>query len=226
MAESFVFDPTEDLDKELREINPGFKTYAKEGFGQLSRIDPGMFLDFAVFLADHTRSGRAGPATMRAIAQRFGLEDVQPSLIATVNFYVGLLTAHPKVTPERFASALLNADFLSERDRPTFLELAKVIAANRVELLQTTTRANLGAALLPSLDNFDWLVDVRPKITVKGVSLAIPVALLRLRSDNDEEMLFQVSKPELDLFIKDLQLVLAEMEQVEGWIEKAPSSVE
>ena len=95
----------------------------------------------------------------------------------------------------------------------------KGVITNRPFIKRALETSRLSTQLLPSLLNFEAVVDVRFGFEKGRLSENVPVIIMHIDTDSmGQEIFLQLTKTSLERMIKDLEETLKNVVQVEKWI--------
>ena len=115
-------------------------------------------------------------------------------------------------------SALVSANMLAEKDRPATEAVLTHFQAEQAKIKGAFRRVAVTNSVLPTLDEFEVVVDVRMSFDRGSVAFAVPMAVAHIDTDvPHEELWVQMSKARLKTLVKDLTKALEQLEQAEVW---------
>jgi len=200
----------------LTDIPKSAKSFLREGFNVLAGIQPPQLITSIIL-----ESAESGSEPKAAdLASKFGLSkgDTQ-SLVGVISF-LGLLLSKPG-DPEpvpTIVEALLSSEIIDKNAQATITVVLNELDRDRSSVTSALRRTSLASRLLPSLTDLSIVVDVRIGFDNEEVALAVPVALVHIDTDaNNQEIWFQMTKAQLQTAIEDLTKTLARVEAAEKW---------
>jgi hypothetical protein len=158
--------------------------------------------------------GSVGPV---GLTEAVGLSeaDAESAVGAMMFLMSALLAEAPRKPPEELVAEMVKASLIEPSDQGILTEWV-VSLRNRVEEFQLRVeRGRLAAHILPTFRTLSAAVDVR--FETEGKRIAIPVALLRIFTDEEDQFKFQVTSRQLERMItalRDLQDELKGLEKV------------
>lgn len=110
-------------------------------------------------------------------------------------------------------TGLLKAQLVDVEDQPKLETTISVLKSRGAELASRMARSGLADRVFPAYRGIQTAVDLR----VQGgkVRLAVPVAMIRIGTDEEKEFQFQINLGNLRRLIKRLQDLQRRMEEVE-----------
>lgn len=144
---------------------------------------------------------------------------VSDAIAAAYSMIIGLLT-DTNATPEEFIE-VARGKFISQEDEKVGATIAASICGQRDEIKRSVEKSQLAGAVLPSLYSFDVTVDIRFKVEDGGVKATVPVAIVHLDTDaNDQEVWVQLTAGDIELIIKRLREAQDGMKIAESLLQK------
>jgi hypothetical protein len=213
MAES----PRDELARRVAEYPPEALSFFKEGLTVASALSEESRASVLKRVTASFRSGmrRLSAGMLRSIAKLSERDAEQ--LAYTYSVMIGLLL-ESAATPDDFIGSAKG--FLFDSDQEAVARsIATSICTSRGEIQATVDRAQLAGEVLPSLFTFDLAVDVRLRIVDKELKTFVPVAILHLDTDvENQETWVQLSKGEVEEAIQKLTECLENLNLAETLI--------
>jgi hypothetical protein len=204
----------------LSTMPSGMKKFVREGFTALARFPPSkteVLLDVVQTSID---SG-AMPDDGEAQAKLGVKTATSRPLLASAGLLVSLISGRND-GPDILVDELENSGALDGADRPAVLGFALEIERRRSSLKKSLDRSHIVSQVLPSLDDFEVIVDVRLGFDKAGVVLSVPIALMHLDTDaRGQEVWLQATRRQVQQMVDDLQEALKQMTLAENWLEKS-----
>jgi hypothetical protein len=92
------------------------------------------------------------------------------------------------------------------------------VASHQQQIATAIKKATLTDQVLPSFMDMDVAVDMRIGFLDGRVDVAVPIALIHIDTDaNDQELWFQCSKQQMLLIKDDIEAALKKMDAAEAW---------
>jgi hypothetical protein len=92
------------------------------------------------------------------------------------------------------------------------------VASYGPQIATVLRKATLTDQVLPSFMNMSVAVDLRIGFTEGRVDVAVPIVLIHIDTDGDnQELWFQCSKQQMLLIKDDIEAALKKMEAAEAW---------
>lgn len=196
------------------------KGYLQEGlktFGGLPETGQDEVLKFAKE-AVRSAPGRYGFST-KALATGLGLsEEAANAVFAFVSLALFVLSAPttPSNTAEGFVKAGVDAGVIGDDLKEVAAKVANQAVADRESVRISASRASLANKTLPTLVDFDASIDMRLAFDKsQQIKDAVPVAVMRVADDLDEQMTFQMTRQQLETMARDLQQMVRQFEQAD-----------
>lgn len=210
MAES----PREELVRRLSEYPREPLTYFKNGFSIASRLsEDARKLVLPELLKNFKRGRRhVGGAALRVVTGLPAREAEQ--LAAVYSIIIGLLS-ESAATPADFVAAAKGILFDAEHE-VVATSIADAICAQREEISTAITRAQLAGEVLPSLDTFEVVTDLRIRFAEGQIKTLVPVAIVHVDTDGPEQELWlQLSVGDIEEIVKKLSEALTELKEAD-----------
>ena len=167
----------------------------------------------------------AGPVEDEGLPAELGLSPEDTSAVLAAASFVLMALATTPDTPTNVAEGLQSSGVLSEADPGGIDRFLSAAFGARSALKETVQRARIAAATIPAFTTLHTSVDLRVNFRANAeVSATVPVLLVHIDTDSDQEICFQMSKDQLEITIERLKAVLGRIEAAERWAEsKTPS---
>jgi hypothetical protein len=204
----------------LKGLSKGLRDVLRDGFQRLGSVDAGVRASTLRVATELAAGG--GPTTAGALsdaASKIGLsKDEVASLLSAVSFTLSILPA-TEFTAEQFADDVIQILEISAEARPAILELGKYAVANRKAIVEAAGAVELASEHLPALAYFGTSVDMRLAFEKDQLSAAVPVLLVNIDTDEENESLsFQMTRRQLETVIEDLKKVASHLRTAEDLI--------
>jgi hypothetical protein len=121
-------------------------------------------------------------------------------------------------TVDEFFDAAIKAKLIDASIYPKLKPFVERVASRGPEIATAIRKATLTDQCLPSFFDMDVIVDLRIGFEEGRVDVAVPVALIHIDTDAEqEELWFQCSKQQLILIKDDIEAALKKMDAAEAW---------
>lgn len=139
-------------------------------------------------------------------------------LANAASFIVALIGSFPDCSPSDLTAGLLESELIEERHRQPIGEFAAFVANQRGKLEEELDRSTLESEVLPSLQRFATVVDIRFDDRADGGVRTTPVLIGMIDTDAEGQIVwFQMSKRQLKNMLIQLQSALEKMDKAEVW---------
>ena len=188
------------------------RTYLKTGFLVLSRVSEDKFPVLANIAV------RAAQAPYRVeideAAKQLGINtDDMGSLLPAISFLTTFVSSRSE-GPDQLVSAAVEANVIPEASRQVVLRFSQALAMQREGLRHDLQKARLANQVLPSMIDFEIVVDIR--LHPSKSELNVPVAIAHLDTDAAHtEVWFQMQKGDVERLIDTLQKIARQMAEAE-----------
>ena len=152
------------------------------------------------------------------IATQMGVDAESLGAAASgLSLFAAYLAERPDTAAE-LADGFIAAGLVDELHRPLLVSLAERLAPERERLSRNFDQQVMGREVLPSFQSITTTVDVRLRFVDDAVSLAVPMAMVYLATDDaNSRMFFQLTKGDVSYLIAELEAVKTRMEGAERW---------
>jgi len=194
------------------------RSYFERGFRALAKLPSKSYMELARTVMNSFES-RGGGSEESGVADRLGVSpnDAGPLLAAASSIVLSLTSSD--VSPQQIIALAANEKLLGEGEKAGAVAFAAFLEGDRARLKQSLERAELSAEVLPSLDEFEMAIDLRIKYDGQKISAVIPVLIAYIDTDATGQRLWlQMSKPQVEKLIRDLQARLTEIQIAENWL--------
>jgi hypothetical protein len=198
----------------LSRLPRAFRDDAEKGFAVLASI-PEQHYDEIVESAIVMMESRRPP-----------LDELKKNLGLTVNEATSVFSAAMVVVP-LFDQKTKVEDFFEAASKVKLIDGSLVdklrpfmdrVAAHGLEIATVLRKAALTDQVLPSFMNMNVAVDMRIGFTEGRVDVAVPIALIHIETDREnQELWLQCSKQQMLLIKDDIEAALKKMEAAEAW---------
>lgn len=147
-----------------------------------------------------------------------GLSEAEASLILGTTSFLALMVVSTDDLPDKIVEALVESKILEPSNKQTIASLVRALREVKPSLTDTAARRGLANSVLPSLSDFETVVDVR--IGTEGEKvISVPVVLVHLETDvANQRLWFQMTKEQVERLVEDLKKVLSHITQAEKMI--------
>jgi len=213
---NFPVIPGRSLSENFTGVPEVFAKYLRQGFNTLAKLPRESQASLITQFAQTIDSPRI--IDEEKFAERIGIKEEEiGSLLAAVGMVTVALSSTEDSAPKLVEEAL-KAKIVSESDQGALLSFAEMIVKQRDNLKNVLTESQTASRILPALEDFSTVVDVRPIIKKGQITSCIPVVLVHLDTDMaNEELCFQMSKNQLKQVLERLNTTLQRVEQLEIW---------
>jgi hypothetical protein len=203
----------------FKNLPPGALDFLREGFSKLAELEPKIGTHtLNVVAREVIESGlRASEDILRKVASKLKLTEEQSApLLSAISMTLSLVPGSD-FTAEQFVDEVVRALNLPVSTRPTVLEVAQYAVANRATIREAMRVEELANEHLPSLSYFGTSVDVRLGFDEDKVSDAVPVLLVHIDTDEENQALrFQMTKGDAQQVLEDLKKAVERLEKAEA----------
>lgn len=154
---------------------------------------------------------------VKELASRIGLsEDDTRTILGTVSMTVAVMSSREEPA-EEFVRVAAATNILDDETKNSALALVGRLVKKRSWLSEALKKSTMGVEVLPSLDAFEIVVDVRVSFSEENrIEFAVPVAIVHLDTDAPrQEVWFQLTRRQVERMIEDLHETLKRMEEAE-----------
>ncbi len=203
----------------LTRIPRAFRDQAEKGFAVLAEVSPQHYAEIlqAVIV---TFESKKPPFESLEKSLRISKSDLS-YLFAAAMLIVPILGEGG--TAEEFLSSSVKTRLINEGLVPRIQPFVDTIVAERAVIAKAIRRSALPAQVLPYFSDIQIAVDLRMDFEGEEVSEAVPVAVIHIDTDvNNEEMWFQCSKQQMLQLKNDIDAAVKKMEAAEAWGKREP----
>jgi hypothetical protein len=206
--------PKEEIGRRLAEYPKEALPFFNAGFVAASKLSEETLNLFLKEVIVGLKRGlrRLNGAELRPITKLSERETEQ--LASVYSLIIGVLS-ESAATADDFVSSAKGILFLPEQEAIA-KTIANSICTSRQEINISIQRAQLAGEVLPSLDAFDIAVDVRIRVVGGEVKTFVPVAVIRINTDADDNLWLQLSTGDIENIIGKLSKSLQEMKFAES----------
>jgi hypothetical protein len=197
------------------------RTFLRNGLIIFNRVNPQYSEVLLSLPVDALVSNTPAPqakelATMLAISPN----DAR-SLLAALSFLALVATSPSEPEPvETTSAALVREDLLDKSGQPAVERLLTHYQQERGKVSSAFRKVALTTKVLPSLDDYDFAIDVRLDFDKEQPALAVPIVVGHIDTDAPhQEVWFQMSKAQTEKLVEDLKKIVAHLEQAEKWMQ-------
>ena len=215
--------PDAPISEILSELPKAFRAFLKEGFRTLGKVSADRYLSLT--RAATESYGSPYGAFGADFAAKLGLERQESqNLLGAASFLIAILS-EAQETANQFMEAAASQGILDDEHKGAVLKLAEIIISEKSAIRDARERLSVASALLPSLTTFRTEVDVRLRFDKGIINLAVPVGLIHIDTDFDnEEVCFQLTRNQLEGIIEDLKETLRRVQEAERWAGRVSST--
>jgi hypothetical protein len=194
------------------------KSYMKDGLDVLSRIPRTDIPKVAASAIEAVQSPyQANP---EQLAKSLGLEVGEAGKLLSAASFLTVLVSGRSDSSEEVVRAAESAGLTDELSKEATIAFIRELAPRREALKSTIERSRIANQVLPSLTQFDTVVDLRLRLTNGNPSVTVPVVIVHLDTDAPHaDTWFQMQKADVESLIKDLQGVLGQIAELETWLQ-------
>jgi hypothetical protein len=205
--------PREELARRLAQFPQEALSYFKGGFGAAATLSDSTRDQVLQEVINNFSRGtrRLDGSIIRPIAK---LSERDSEQVASVYSLVIGLLSESSAMPEDFVNAARNILFSPDHET-TARSIANAICVARANVKTSVDRAQLAGEVLPSLDEISVAVDMRFRIIDAEVKLSVPIALLHIDTDANEELWVQLTRGDVEDTIEKLSKCLEDMKLIE-----------
>ena len=197
------------------DLPPAFQARIKNGFSVLAEMSSDHLVDL-VEVAKKSIGVRQPPFEKYASTFNLPLEDVV-ALISAAVLAASLLSTRT-ISAEEFALAAVEEQVAEEVQKDAIFKFAQIVLNQAEPFIDTLERSRIASQILPSFASLDATIDVRLRFEEGQVRAAVPVVVLSLSTDkDDEEIVFQTTREGIDQIIEQLQDIQSQLQTTEEW---------
>jgi len=210
----FHFDVPESdqpIAKTFADLPPGVRTTLTQGYAVLARVQKEQYRDLLNYIVDVMASGGPAPRDAEEIAAKLGMTPEQARRVTSAAgiAVAAMLGRADADVAEQFVRAVEQTGLVHEAEVPPLLAFTKFAFQERSALQRTFDRVQLGSEILPSVTGFRTAVDVRVRFDEHDkIVLSVPIAVIHLHTDTEQELVFQMTQWEVEKMINVLQTAL------------------
>ena len=194
---------------------------AKRGFSLLARMPTGRLADLAG-VAKKSIGVKYPPFEKYASDLEVSPEDVM-ALLSAAGLASAILLSARVTSAEEFARIAVEEELAEEEHRAAISKFAQIVLDQAGPWRDSLDRSRIASQIIPAFALLNTTIDVRLQIEEGQVQAAVPVAILYLGTDVDEEeIIFQATKKEIEYILEQLQDLKDQLQTTEEWI--APRS--
>ena len=195
-------------------IPRGAKAFLKKGFGIIAGIPEDKYrqlMEAVIRSADWPRL-----SVEKDLHIKMGVKEKEASpLMAAASLVIFELSSGEGSVEETLGAAMA-AEVIEKTHSSAVRKFAQAVELDRTELKNAFKKSSLASAVLPSLDDFDMVVDVRVGFEKGHARYTVPVVIAHIDTDiPQKELWVQISKRQVETLIKDLRDTLRRVEEVE-----------
>ena len=206
--------PGEELARRLERYPKEALSFFDSAFATAATVPPEVRRQVLREVVDSFTRGtrRLDGSTLRAVTSLSAREAEEVASVYSV--VIGLLSEF-SATPDEFVTRAKGILFSPEQEQIA-RSIAVSICEARPGIDGIVERAQLAGEVLPSLDTFDIVVDVRIRVVDGIVKTFVPVAIVHIDTDVAvQEMFLQMSRGDVETAIRKLTTCLDEMKMAE-----------
>ena len=217
MAESNPSDGTSGL---FPELPPDAKLQIKSGLRVIARMP----VDHLAKLVESVKKAagiKRPPFDKYAAIFNISMEEAVEVLSSAM--LSATLISTNEISAEEFGQRAVDDQFIEAGDKAAISRFAQAMLEQDVPLRDRLERSRIATQLLPSFVSLDAIIDVRLRFKKGQVQTAVPVAVLRLSTDDsieDEETIFQATPEGLEEIIEQLQNARGQLQAAEEWAQQ------
>jgi hypothetical protein len=198
----------------LSRYNKESRAHLIEGFGYLARLSDADYTEMVnEFIQSISPSGRGGPT----LGPRFGMDQRQVNALAGAASFVLFAVGFGAETAEQVLEYAIGALELDAAIKPSLSKFGRVVEENSANLKRAFELTRLSNEVLPSLLQFETALDLRLGFDNETIASVIPVVVVHVDTDSEQEIWFQLSKGQLERLSDDLKKVLDQIVRAEEW---------
>ena len=217
MAESNPSDGTSGL---FSGLPSKAQTQVKSGLRVIARMSE----DSLAKLADHVKKavGLKHPpfekyATLLNISRSEAV-DVLSAAMATLAFI-----SQNEISADAFGQRAVDERVIDAGDKTAVSNFVQALLDQNILLREEVERSRISTLFLPSFVSLEAIIDVRLRFKEADVQAAVPVAVVRLRTEDEraeEEAMFQVTSVGIEEIIEQLQKANHQLQAAEEWAQQ------
>jgi len=217
---SFPSSPATTLEETLLHLSPTLKTSLKQGFSFLSKLPEQKYDELLAVVQEIISVRSLNSAGLEKIATKLGLsKNAVSNLVPSVATVISILSGNEEKA-EQFVQTAIKEKLVEESDRSALLKFIETTVRQRGSLERTLEQATISSRTLPSFSNLSTSIDVRLAFKDGKIKIAVPVAVLHLDTDSDQEIWLQMNIGQVEKVIEELQETLRHLQEAEQWAEK------
>jgi hypothetical protein len=197
------------------DIPPQIREFLSKGFKVLSQVKQESLSDLVSIAAMVFSSDMPSEREFTELGKRFGVNvnDI-PELLGAVNLLLQAICARSE-PPNQIVEAATHAGMMGPSEQSNAFRLANVAAENKPALKAEFEAENIAAAVLPSLSAFSVAIDLRLEFEGEGVRRSVPVAIVHIDTDTQNELWLQLSVSQVERVAQELSMVLTKLRLAE-----------
>ncbi len=199
----------------LQEMPAGVKAVIKAGFATVARL-PSDSKELLLKTAVQRLDDQLIAAPDEALSNTLGLNKDDAAKAVAAATLLTVLVVSSKTSPADFVDAATKAGLLTDETKEAITVLARSVERDRPNTTVRFDQLSLANRLLPSLVDFETVVDVRLAFEKGRIATSVPVAIVHIDTDAAyEELWFQMTKAQTERLCKGLNDLLKDLEQAE-----------
>ena len=207
--------PSDEIPGPLFDLPSSLRAQIKDGFGVLAEM-PRDRLEELVEITKKSIGVKRPLFEKYAVAFDVSSEEMEALLFATV-LSVSLVSART-ISAETFAWAAVEEQVAEEEHQGAIAQFAQYVIDHAEPFRNTLNRTRLAARILPAFISLDATIDVRLRFEDGQVQTLVPVAVLWLSTDKEEEeIVFQTTEEGIEQIIEQLQDIKSQLQATEEW---------
>jgi hypothetical protein len=221
MSSAFRFnlnDPNVTISEILSRFPPNFRTQFAAGIGLIAKLKDQQLTRLLDLVKDAIVA--ATPITDKDFGGKFSLSPEDGSALLLASNVLVVTSASSKASPEQLLQQLTDLALVDEKEPEGPLQFLRLVEHIRGPINETIQRSALASEALPTLTEFEAIVDIRPAFDKEKqhITFVVPVLIMHIDTDSyGAEVRLQINKRQLEKMIEDLKTALQQMNEAERW---------
>ena len=198
------------------DLPPSVKTRVKNGFSILAEMPRDRLAELAE-VVKKSIGVKQPPFEKYASTLDIPLEDFI-ALISAAALSASFLAVRT-ISAEEFVQATIDKQLVEESDKAIVSEFAQIVIDQAGPISDAMDRSYMSSLIIPLFTSLNAVIDVRLQFEEGRVQTAVPVVILHLSTDmDDEKIVLQTTKDGIEQIIEHLQDVKNQLQTTEEWI--------
>lgn len=202
------------------DLPPNLKTQIREGFGVLATMPESRFGELFEIV-------KKTLGVRRPLFEKYAkIFEMSPSKMEEMIFAMSVsvsMILTEDMSAEVFTEVAIREGAVKEEDREIVVQFALHVTDHVDSFKDVLDRARLATRTLPTFVSLSTTIDARLRFEDEKVQVVVPVAVLWLDTDKEnEEVVFQATAEGVEQMIEQLQDVQRQLQATEEWIKQRP----